>query len=252
MSQLSWGKCAIETTASVDGAPTDAGWKEIDVPKDTTTKLTPTAGTETEALEEGGGLVDVRTGKNKYQFEFDHFVKKGKKRAWDDDDDTMKDFGHAYEIRMMLRDEATTRAIFHDRLERQLDSIPTAIEATLSDDDRKRLDDNFKSWTDVFRLHLPTFGIVGLVVGICIMGSILVSRSASDTRRDYENRIEHLDHWYEDNAEAVAFGQFYRENFPKQYRDWQTGRWQQDIAYRDSLRHAHSLTRLKCIYTPEE
>ena len=169
-----------------------------------------------------------------------------------DDDGTMKDFGHASEIRMMLCDEATTRAIFHDRLERQLSSIPTAIEATLSDDDRKRLDDNFKSWTDVFRLHLPTFGIVGLVVGICIMGSILVAHSASDTRRDYENRIGQLDRWYEDNAEATAFGQFYRENFPKQYRDWQTGRWQQDIAYRDSLRHTHSLTRLKRIYTPAE
>lgn len=84
------------------------------------------------------------------------------------------------------------------------------------------------------------------------MGSILVSRSASDTRHDYENRIEQLDRWYEDNAEAVAFGQFYRENFPKQYRDWQTGRWQQDIAYRDSLRHAHSLDRLKRLYSPAE
>ena len=169
-----------------------------------------------------------------------------------DDDGTMKDFGHACEIRMMLRDEATTRAIFHDRFERQLDSIPTAIEATLSDDDRKRLDDNFKSWTDVLRLHLPTFGVVGLVVGICIMGSILVSRSASDTRLDYENRIGQLDRWYENNTEAIAFGQFYRENFPKQYRDWQTSRWQQDIAYRDSLRHAHSLDRLKRLYSPEE
>ena len=164
----------------------------------------------------------------------------------------MKDFGHACEIRMMLRDEATTRAIFHDRLEQQLDSIPTAIEATLSENDRKRLDDNFKSWTDVFRLHLPIFGIAGLIVGICIMGSILVSRSASDTRRDYETRIGQLDRWYEDNAEAVAFGQFYRENFPKQYRDWQTGRWQQDIAYRDSLRYTHSLSRLKRLYTPAE
>jgi len=169
-----------------------------------------------------------------------------------DDDGTMKDFGHSCEIRMMLRDEATTRAIFHDRLERQLDSIPTAIEATLSDDDCKRLDDNFKSWTDVFRLHLPTFGAVGLIVGICIMGSILMSHSASDTKRDYESSMEQLDRWYEGNAEAIAFGQSYRENFPKQYRDWQTDRWQQDIAYRDSLRHAHSLTRLKRLYSPAE
>lgn len=84
------------------------------------------------------------------------------------------------------------------------------------------------------------------------MGSILVSRSASDTRRENENRIEQLDCWYEDNAEAIAFGQFYRENFPKQYRDWQTGHWQQDIAYRDSLRHAHSLDRLKRLYSPAE
>ena len=35
--------------------------------------------------------------------------------------------------------------------------VSTAIEATLSENDRKRLDDNFKSWADVFRLHLPTF-----------------------------------------------------------------------------------------------
>lgn len=87
MSQLSWGKCTIETTTSSDGAPAAAAtWKEIDVPKESTTKLTPTAGTENEAFEEGGDLVDSRTGKNKYTFEFDHFVKKGAKRAWDDND----------------------------------------------------------------------------------------------------------------------------------------------------------------------
>jgi len=96
-----------------------------------------------------------------------------------------------------------------------VNSIPTAIETTLTDDDRKRLNDNLKSWTDVFRLHLPIFGVVGLVVGICIMGSILVSHSASDTKRDYENRIEQLDRWYEGNADAIAFGHFYRENFPQ-------------------------------------
>ena len=33
---------------------------------------------------------------------------------------------------------------------------------------------------------------------------------------------------------------------------WQTGRWQQDIAYRDSLRHSHSLDRLKRLYIPAE
>lgn len=101
-----------------------------------------------------------------------------------EDDGTMKDFGHTCEIRMMLRDEATTRAIFHDRLEWQLNSIPTAIEATLSEDDRKRLDDNFKSWTDAFRLHLPAFGIVGLVVGICIMGAVACIALFASVRRE--------------------------------------------------------------------
>lgn len=87
MALLSWGKPDIETAESTDGAPAAAAtWKSIDTPKDTTTKLTPTAGTETEALEEGGDVVDSRTGKNKYQLEFDHFVKKGKKRPWEDND----------------------------------------------------------------------------------------------------------------------------------------------------------------------
>ena len=40
------------------------------------------------------------------------------------------------------------------------------------------------------------------------------SRSASDTRCDYENRIEQLDRWYE-GPEAIAFGQFYHENILK-------------------------------------
>ncbi|WP_347294321.1 hypothetical protein [uncultured Duncaniella sp.] len=96
----------------------------------------------------------------------------------------------------MLREDASTSATFHDRSEGQLNSIPTDIE-----------------------------------VGICIMGSIFVSRAESYTRRDYENRIEQLNRWYEDNAEAIAFGQFYRENFPKQYRDWQTSHWHNCISY---------------------
>lgn len=85
MALLSWGKPLIEKADSTDGAP-GAQWDAIDTPKDGTTKLTPTAGTETEAVEEGGDVVDARTGKNKYQFEFDLFVKKGKTRPWEDND----------------------------------------------------------------------------------------------------------------------------------------------------------------------
>ena len=62
MSILSWGKPTIETTPSTDGAPgSSASWTTIDTPKDGTTQLTTTAGTETEAVEEGGDVVDSRS-----------------------------------------------------------------------------------------------------------------------------------------------------------------------------------------------
>ena len=87
MALLSWGKPLITTTESSGGQPAlSAEWTVIDTPKDGTTKLNPTAGTEQEAIEEGGEIVDSRTGKNKYTFEFDLFVKKGMTRPWNDVD----------------------------------------------------------------------------------------------------------------------------------------------------------------------
>ena len=85
MSILSWGKCLIEHSTSTDGAP-GSDWTAIDTPKEDTTKLTPSAGTEVNATEEGGEIVDSRTGKNTYLFEFDLFVKKGKERPFEDND----------------------------------------------------------------------------------------------------------------------------------------------------------------------
>lgn len=98
MALLSWGKPGIETTTSSDGAPAaSASWTAIDTPKDGTTKLNPTAGTEQEAIEEGGDIVDSRTGKNKYTFEFDLFVKKGKQRPWQDTDGVISG-EHAFRV----------------------------------------------------------------------------------------------------------------------------------------------------------
>ena len=85
MAILSWGKCLIEHSTSTDGAP-GTNWTAIDTPKEDTTKLTPSAGTEVNATEEGGEIVDSRTGKNTYLFEFDLFVKKGKERPFEDND----------------------------------------------------------------------------------------------------------------------------------------------------------------------
>lgn len=96
MSQLSWGKCTIEKATSPKGTPAEQ-WTAIDTPKEDTTKLTPTAGTEKTATEEGGELVDSRTGKNTYQFEFDLFVKKGGTRPFDDVDGVISG-EHAFRV----------------------------------------------------------------------------------------------------------------------------------------------------------
>lgn len=87
MSLLSWGKCKIETTPSVNGEPgAAASWTALDTPKEDTTKIKPTAGTEKTATEEGGDVVDYKRGKNTYTLEFDLFVKKGVERPFTDDD----------------------------------------------------------------------------------------------------------------------------------------------------------------------
>ena len=169
-----------------------------------------------------------------------------------DDDGSVKDFSHAAEIRALIDNARKLQERCIANLGEIIRSIPTSVRAELGEEDRKLLDSNFRSWKDVFRLYLPSLGSVGAIVGIILTGSIMLSNSASDAKREYEQRISQLERWYEDNADAVAFGQFYRENYPKQYRQWHTGQWQQDIAYRDSLRRAHSLDRLRRLYeTPQ-
>ena len=67
MSLLSWGKCLIEHATSTKGVPAE------------------------------GELVDSRTGKNTYQFEFDLLVKKGGKRPFEDNDGVISG-EHAFRV----------------------------------------------------------------------------------------------------------------------------------------------------------
>ena len=98
MAILSWGKPKIQHKESVNGAPIAGGtWQTIDTPKQDTTKVTPTAGNEVTANEEGGEVVDSRVGKNTYQFEFDIFVKKGQPRPFEDEDGFIKG-EHAFRV----------------------------------------------------------------------------------------------------------------------------------------------------------
>lgn len=169
-----------------------------------------------------------------------------------DDDSSIKDFTHSTEIRELIEETRKQQERAKAALTAVLRSVPTSVKAELSEEDRKRLDSNFKNWKDVFRLYIPTFGIIALAIGLILTGSLMLMNTASDTKRKYEQRISQLDRWYDDNAEAISFGQFYRENYPKQYRQWHNGQWQRDIVVRDSLRRAHSLDRLKRLYEAEE
>lgn len=104
MSVLSWGKPKVEITKSVDGAPAaSAKWDEMPAIKEDTAKLTTTKGTKKEATEEGGDLIEVRYGKNKYLFELEVFVKKGDTRPIDDNDGIIAD---NYAVRLTPEDEA--------------------------------------------------------------------------------------------------------------------------------------------------
>lgn len=162
-----------------------------------------------------------------------------------DDDGSIKDIAHSAEIISALRQTLSAMDRCCDRIEAAQRGMPTSIEAHLCEDDRNLLDSNFIRLKNLVKLNLPIVIGIGALVGICLMGSVMVSKSATDRRYDYEQRLNELDRWHQENAEAISFGQFYRENYPKKYREWQTGRWEQDIAYRDSLIRAHSLDRLK-------
>ena len=165
-----------------------------------------------------------------------------------DDDGSIKDIAHSAEIISALRKTLSAMDRYCERIDAAQREIPSSIEAHLCEEDRDRLDTNFIRLKNLIKLHLPIVIGIGALVGVCLMGSIMVSNSASDKSHYYEQRIKELDRWHQENDEAISFGQFYRENYPKKYREWQTGRWQQDIAYRDSLIRAHSLDRLKHLH----
>lgn len=107
---LSWGKCGIEAAPLNNG--TAGEWKQVDTPKKDTTKLTPTAGEEITALEEGGEVVDARYGRNSYTLEFDIFVKKGKELPFPEDDGLVPG---EYAIRVTPLEDPTCEGILIDR-----------------------------------------------------------------------------------------------------------------------------------------
>ena len=87
MSVLKWGKPLIEWAPSTNGeAGTGASWKAFPEIKKDTAKLNIAKGDKKEALEEGGGVVDVRYGTGKNTLVLTIYLQKGAERPIEHND----------------------------------------------------------------------------------------------------------------------------------------------------------------------
>ena len=128
MATLNWGKMKLETKTSEGGEPkASEEWKKIDTPKNGTTKIETTAGNVTEALEEGGGVVDSRTEQSKYQLEFDLFVKKDTDPPFEDVDGIIKG-EHAFRL---IPEDPSAKGYLVDRAQVTVTESYTSAEGGL-------------------------------------------------------------------------------------------------------------------------
>lgn len=128
MATLNWGKMKLETKPSEGGAPKEnAEWKKIDTPKNGTTKIESTEGNVTEALEEGGGVVDSRTEQSKYKLEFDLFVKKDTDPPFEDEDGVIQG-EHAFRL---IPEDPTAKGYLIDRAQVAVTESYTSAEGGL-------------------------------------------------------------------------------------------------------------------------
>lgn len=128
MATLNWGKMKLETKPSEGGAPKEhTEWKKIDTPKNGTTKIDTTEGNVTEALEEGGGVVDSRTEQSKYKLEFDLFVKKDVDPPFTDVDGVIQG-EHAFRL---IPEDPTAKGYLIDRAQVAVTESYTSAEGGL-------------------------------------------------------------------------------------------------------------------------
>lgn len=86
MAVLSWGKPTVEVgTLGANGTAPET-WTALPEIVQGTAQLTTEQGNKTEAIAEGGDIVDVRFDKSKYTFELELFVKKGDEKPIVDED----------------------------------------------------------------------------------------------------------------------------------------------------------------------
>jgi len=103
MSILSWGKPKVEVVAHVAGViPAVPVWIVFPVIVEKTATLATEKGAKSEALGEGGEVIDTRYQKNKYSFSAELFVKKGDSKPIPDSDGLITT---NYAVRLTPEDE---------------------------------------------------------------------------------------------------------------------------------------------------
>jgi hypothetical protein len=103
MAVLNWGKPTVQIGVVGAGGSVPATWLELPAIVQGTAQLTTEAGNKTEAIAEGGDIVDVRYDKSKYTLELELFVKKGDAKPIDDNDGVIID---NYAVRLTPEDPA--------------------------------------------------------------------------------------------------------------------------------------------------
>ena len=88
MSKLSWGEPTIEfIELAADGSvPTSGDWSSMPEIRQGTCTLETEEGERTEALDEGGDLVDVHIAKSRYTLTMEVFIQKGADKPIEDED----------------------------------------------------------------------------------------------------------------------------------------------------------------------
>lgn len=85
MAKVNIGKCILRKKVSVDGTPASGNWTVLPTPKDGTTNLNPSEGTDIEATIEGGEVIDSISGATNYTLEWEEYDQKGQSPSFIDD-----------------------------------------------------------------------------------------------------------------------------------------------------------------------
>lgn len=111
---------------------------------------------------------------------------------------------------------------------KMMKAIPSSVTAELCEKDRNLMERFYKDRKAYARTLMFSILMTGLLMGIALYGI------ASNRIRSRE-----LEKWYQENRNAIDFGNFIRHESPSTWNYWHSGRWQDDVAVRDSISQTH-------------